>query len=380
MVNEQKILLLSIGYGRGHHSAAQALAEEMQRRGWHAEILDACAEACPSLFGLTRTFYRTCVRRLPWLWGLVYAQIDSANWSRLLRLPGIHRCMEYLRERLQNDPPQLVVCTYPLYAYILDAFLREGWFCTPYAVVVTDALNVNSAWVQSQAPLICLPESTSCASLARRFAISSGRLVASGFPVRSAFSPAPHLPIPGTDGEGLHIVYGAHAPLARVRDDILALVSAYPRCNITILADERESRLHRILEVDLPDTDSDSIKFYGKDGADPAIPLRTAHLYIGKAGASTVFEAYSTHVPVLINYVLPGQEEGNLQLLIEDGAGMRIDSTEELLSVLHQLLAHGAAGLTRMRRAIESASRDGGAAGTANALLSHFFPNLSSQT
>ena len=377
MGNGQKILLLSIGYGRGHHSAAQALAEEMQRRGWRTEILDACAEACPSLFKFTRAFYRTCVRRLPWLWGLVYAQIDSANWARLLSLPGIYRSMQHLREKLQNDPQQLVVCTYPLYAYMLDAFSREGWFHTPYAVVVTAALNVNSAWAQSQAPLICLPESSSKALLAQRFAIPPSRLVASGFPVRSAFSPVSHLPTPGTNGEGLHIMYGAHAPLSRVRDDLLALVNTYPCCHITVLAEEREPRLRRLLEPVVSKSGTSSIEFYGKNGADPAIPLRSAHLYIGKAGASTVFEAYSTLTPALINYVLPGQEEGNLRLLLQDGAGMLVNSTEELLSILNRLLAHNAAGLARMRRATKLASRSGGAGDTAKALLSHFFPSLS---
>ena len=375
MVNEQKVLLLSIGYGRGHHSAAHALSEEMQRRGWTADVLDVCAEACPSLFGLTQIFYRACVRRLPWLWGLAYAQIDSANWAHLLHLPGISHSMKFLRRRLQASSPRLIVCTYPLYAYMLDAFTQEGWFKTPYAVVVTDAINVNSAWVQSQAPLICLPESTGRATLARRFSISPTRIVASGFPVRAAFFPCPHLPVPAPDGDGLHIMYGAHAPLSRVRDDLVALLDAYPRCRITVLAEERESHLRRMLAKDIPDIPTSSLRFYGADGSDPAIPLRSAHLYIGKAGASTVFEAYSTLTPMLINYALPGQEEGNLRLLLEDGAGMLISSTEELLLTMHRLMEHGAAGLSRMRRAMQAAARGGGATSTVDVLLSRFFPS-----
>ncbi len=377
MVNEQKILLLSAGYGRGHHSAAYALAEEMQRRGWIADVLDACAESSPLLFNLTRNFYRTCVRRLPWLWGLAYAQIDSANWAHLLRLPGISSSVEFLRRYLQSSRPQLVVCTYPLYAYMLDAFAREGWFHTPYAVVVTDALSVNSAWILSQAPLICLPESDGCATLTRRFSISPTRVVASGFPVRSAFYPCPYLPTPKPNGEGLHIVYGAHASLPRVRDDLAALLNAYPCCHITVLAEEREPHLRRILESESQNIPTSSLCFYGADGADTAIPLRNAHLYIGKAGASSVFEAYSTCTPMLINYALPGQEEGNLQLLLRDGAGMRIGSTEELLLTMHRLMEHDANGLKRMRRAMQNANRGGGASGTADALLARFFPSLS---
>ena len=50
----KRLLVLSIGYGQGHHSAGAAIAEYYLSAGWEARMVDACSEACPFLFRLTQ--------------------------------------------------------------------------------------------------------------------------------------------------------------------------------------------------------------------------------------------------------------------------------------------------------------------------------------
>ena len=366
---ERKVLLLSIGYGRGHEAAARALAQEMQARDWQTLVVDPCAEARPSIFRCTQVIYRMCVRRLPWAWGIAYAQIDATDWSRMLHLPGIASTMQWLRNELRRTRPDLIVCTYPLYAYMLDALAQRGELHIPYAVVVTDALHVNSAWVRTQAPLICLPDAESCAHVRSRFGVPASRLCTTGFPVRSEFMPCADRTVPGRDGQELRVVDGAHALLGRVCADVRAILAAWPEVQLTLLAEEREARLRAMLG-----SIGSQVHFFGNSGQNIAEPLRRAHFYIGKAGAATVFEAYATHTPVIVNYALPGQEEGNQQLLLNDGAGVRVDSTAELIQTMTQLLARGAAGWQRMVHAMNVSDRGHGAASTVDALQIRFFP------
>lgn len=366
MKKKRKALLLSAGYGRGHHSAAYALAEELQARGWQAQVADTNAAAKPALFHATRLFYNACVRHAPWVWGLVFAQIDRANWASLVHSPGIAPCMHALRRRLQKEKPHLVICTYPLYAYMLDVFAAEGWFRTPYVVVVTDALVISRPWLQTRAPLICLPDEHSLVLMQARYAPADGRLIAPGFPVRAAFCPGEQRPTPGALGEGLHIVYGAHAPLERVVADVQAMLAAWPCMRLSLLAGEREKKLGSIFGS------APAVRLYGPE-QDPAPLLRSAHFYIGKAGAATLFEAYATETPVIINYTLPGQEEGNLQLLELDGAGLCAESTADLIHALRHLLDRDAAGRQRMCRAMRSSHRTGGARNIIDAIEGRFF-------
>ncbi len=369
MRNERKALLLSIGYGRGHEAAASALAQEFSERGWKAKVLDLCALAKPRMFRMTQRVYRACVRRMPWAWGIAYAQIDATDWAHMLNLPGIAGSMRRLQELLRVEEPDLVVCTYPLYAYMLDALAERGQLKgIPYAVVVTDALRVNSAWVRARAPLICLPDEGSCAHVQRQYGVSPERLRSTGFPVRAGFKPLETRRPPGERGQGLRVVYAAHARLERVRADVLGMVNAWPEVEVTLLAEERETRLRGMLG------DAGGHVRYGGTIGSIAEDLRQAHFYIGKAGAATVFECYATQTPVLVNYVLPGQEEGNQQLLMQDGAGTYVESTGEMLQTVERLLEHEAAGWQRMVRAMRTAKRGDGAVRTVNALLQRFFP------
>ena len=43
--------------------------------------------------------------------------------------------------------------------------------------------------------------------------------------------------------------------------------------------------------------------------------LCSHHLYIGKAGGAIVHEAMAARCPILVSHVVPGQEEGNIELI-----------------------------------------------------------------
>ena len=49
--------------------------------------------------------------------------------------------------------------------------------------------------------------------------------------------------------------------------------------------------------------------------------LRANHLVISKAGGATVQEAMSAACPMIVNHVIPGQEEGNARFIMETKSG-----------------------------------------------------------
>jgi processive 1,2-diacylglycerol beta-glucosyltransferase len=58
-------------------------------------------------------------------------------------------------------------------------------------------------------------------------------------------------------------------------------------------------------------------------GWTPHMPelLMTHHLLIERAGGAAVQETLAARTPMLITQIVPGQEEGNARLLIEEGCG-----------------------------------------------------------
>lgn len=352
----QRILLLSVGYGQGHHSAAYAMAEEFESRGWDVRVEDPCAEGRPKLFRLTQNFYRLCVRRMPWLWGVAYACTDTADWSLWYHSASLRACAACIRRMLREWNPQLVVCTYPLYAYMLDTFRARGEISVPYAVLVTDAQEISRPWLRSRAPMVIVPDEESQRIVCERYALETSRVVVGGFPVRRAFCPNAERCIPSADD--VRLVYGAYRATEGVCDDVRALFRSLPGVSMVLLGGSRAPVLREHL-ADVLATGRLQII----DATERMHELFSwGHFYIGKAGAATMFEAYSSELPVLVNYTLPGQEQGNLQLLLQDGAGVHVECTGHLVQTVVHLLDEDAAGWLRLCHAMRSANRSGAAA------------------
>lgn len=366
MPAQRKCLICSVGYGQGHHAAAAALAEECLARGWSSRICDPCALARPCVFALTQAFYRFCVRRAPWLWGITYAQTDTANWRKAVNMPMLGAVKLRMQQLLRQENPDVVFCTYPLYAYMLDALRAEGLFHGRYVMVVTDAREISRPWLQSAAPLVAVPDGVSAQRVCGQFGLSAQGVLPLGFPVRRSFSQQnPQPPAAGN----LRLVFGVYRATREVVRSVRALLAAYPSAHVTLLAGARVGKLaallHRECEegrVTVVSATEHMAELFGQ-----------SHIYIGKAGAATMFECYAARLPMLVNFALPGQEQGNLELLLSDGAGLYAETPAELVQAVQRLLDDGAAEWQRMRAAMAAAGYDGAAARIVDETERRFF-------
>ncbi len=338
-----KALILTVGYGQGHYSAACGLQEAFQARGAKVRVLDPCETDTSGLYAVTKAYYRLCVRKMPWLWAMAYAQTDTADWSKKVQWPIIRKATSYLSDVIFSWRPDVVVCTYPLFAYMVD-FLRERYRREiPCAVVVTDALEISKPWVKSDCDMLFVPDEHSRNLLLDRYGLNPLRVFDSGFPVKKAFLSPVEKNVP--NGNNLNLLYGVHVnPGAAVRQ-LKRITSAFPFAKIVVLAGEH----HSYISKRISSVDSVTPPVVLKSSNRMHELLSEAHVYIGKTGAATMFECYASGVPMLANYALPGQEQGNLELLLRDECGLWIGGAEDVSSVLSELLADGAMRWRHMR-------------------------------
>ena len=94
----------------------------------------------------------------------------------------------------------------------------------------------------------------------------------------------------------------------------------------------------------------------------PAL-LASSHLLISKAGGATTQETLAAGCPMIVSQIAPGQEEGNAQLLTDNGAGCLALSPEAIAAAVRRAFADEAAlckewmaNIARLRR--PDAARD----------------------
>ncbi len=360
---KKKLLLLTVGYGEGHNSAANAISQAAQLRGWETSVVDPCCLSSPRLFAITQSFYRFCVRSAPWIWGITYAQTETADWSSKSHAPILSKVTRRIHKLIEEYSPDAILCTYPLFAYMLDTLRTEQGIKIPYGVVVTDALEISRPWMLSHADVFYLPDSYSADLVKDRYALPKSKLCAAGFAVKNQFSGRLSLStIPSSSD--IRIVYGGYAPKRRVRADVRALCQAFSGARITVIAGARYKDLERL--------HNERVTVISRTDDMPAL-FENAHLYIGKAGAATVFEAYSMKLPIIINYTMPGQEQGNAALVALDGVGRSVDSTPDLIHLVHLLLADHAAMWQSWKNAMQNVCRTCGADAIISDIENRFF-------
>ncbi|MBR1998866.1 MAG: hypothetical protein IJ993_10670 [Akkermansia sp.] len=349
---KKKLLLLTVGYGEGHNTAARALTQVARLRGWEALMVDPCQKSSPRIFEITRKFYQFCVKSAPWIWGITYAQTETADWSTKACAPILSKVTNYLCNLIAEYRPGVILCTYPLYAYMLDYLRTMGKLDVPYGVVVTDSLEISRPWMLTGADVVYLPDEYSEHLVREKFALPQEKLCVGGFPVSIYFDgkqALTHAPCAGD----FQIIYGAYAPKRRVRADVRAICQMFPGAKITVIAGTRYNALIRL--------QNERVTVLEKTDDMPSL-FENSHLYIGKAGAATMYEAYAMNLPLIINYAMPGQEQGNLELLQLDGAGRFVETTADLLHMLQALIKDNAALWNRWKTSMNLADRKGGAA------------------
>jgi len=85
--------------------------------------------------------------------------------------------------------------------------------------------------------------------------------------------------------------------------------------------------------------------------------LTSHHLMITKAGGATIQEAIAARTPVIISQVVPGQEEGNARLIVENDCGRLAPDPDAIIEALddafrheHRLLRRWAANISKLSK------------------------------
>lgn len=329
-----KILILSASFGDGHNSAARHLAEALGSKS-RVLVADPCHLGNPRINRLLCKGYRRVTTHAPRLWGWIYRSTDQQDFSR--PLPFIAKTEGAVARLLQDFQPDIVVNTYPLYPYMV-ARLAPGPDRPPIVTVITDSIEINAAWSRSPSDHFLITDSHTRENLLTR-GIDESRLKITGFPVSPRFESLSKLtardsPFP------FRILFFPTARSPRLGSFIDAALH-HPRTELTVVLGRNVRPLYpkvKPLKKNFPGR----LRLLGWTRRVPEL-LSSHHLVIGKAGGATVHEALAAECPMLVHQIVPGQEEGNIELLSRYQIGSPATTPAAIREGITALLAEDAA-------------------------------------
>lgn len=366
------IWILTAGYGDGHNTAARSVGEALERvcPGETIEVCDLVSEAMPRTATLTKALYQQAITHFPAAWRLTYDIMgrQSVTGSGAMWQSGL---LKHLQKRLAEKQPRLIISTYPLYSVLLET-LAQKQAVPPLCTVITDSISVNRIWVMSSSDLFCVADDETRKVVAD-FGVPESRIRVTGFPVSLAFTePLPAAP-PQTSARILYLpsTTGRHvaATLAALRPLLLA------GTKLTLPVGKHSSRLYHILRKFTDSIPPDALEIIGWTKRIPEF-LRTHDVVICKAGGAILHEVLAAKIPAVIDYVVPGQEEGNAEMLTKVDGGIVTHTPQQTGAAVAKILADNGALGRRMRASMACMSVPDAALLTAREALS-IVPNAS---
>jgi UDP-N-acetylglucosamine:LPS N-acetylglucosamine transferase len=336
----KKVLILTAGFGEGHNAAARNLRDalELISDDVKVEVLDLFESSYGSFNTLARKTYLGMVQYAPSVWGGIYSLLDNSKFVEN-RLGSFTRLKNALADILHEAQPDCVVSTYPVYAHVIKELYR-GYAERPFRfiTIVTDSITINSAWFRAPSDFYCVPNELS-AEILRAEGIPNSQIKILGFPVSHLFTEELSTPLnlPVDDGPRkiLYIINTGKKKAGKVIDRLLEI----PRTELTITvgrdAELKDKLVERTREY------KGRVHLLGWTNQMPRL-MMSHHLVISKAGGATVQEAIAARCPMIINQVIPGQEEGNAQLIFNLELGAVAARNREVPELVEEAFKHKA--------------------------------------
>src|SRR5512134_2603408 len=341
--------------GGGHRSAAEAIIEAIQLKYENkvtTEMVDFFKSYAPRPFNRAADMYPYMVKA-PHLWGASFHATDGRARARAITTTMWPIARQAARSLVQSHPADLIVTVHPFAnSFALRALGKNR---PPFINVVTDMVTTHALWYDNRADLILVPTETA-RQRALKYNMPPEKVSVVGLPVADQYcKPVGRKSIQRkklgwpVDKPVVLLVGGGEGmgPLAKTAQ---AIDASGLDVGLVIVCG-RNQRLKASLEAC---TWENPTLIYGFTHDMPDF-MRAADFIVTKAGPGTIAEALNAQLPIILYSKLPGQEDGNVTFVKEEGAGVWAPTPQEVVRALTRWISRP----EECKQVIENCRRSG---------------------
>ena len=330
-----RILVLTAAFGDGHTTAAENVARALQEvldGNLECQVCNPISQANPIIAGLLQHGYQIAITSLPMVWRLLYMQSERVDLAHppVELFNGI---LDWLEAEMLRTRPEAIVSTYPLYASLVRRIDPH----IPVYTVITDSISVHRSWATTPSTLHFVTDEQS-RSVAESLGLAAESIRVSGFPVAPDFARLKTNP----RSQLKRLLWICSTSTRHTLTTLRSLLENLPEeTAITMVLGRHESRLAAPVEREL------CIRGHGRDIAvlgwctDMPHLMATHDFVLTKAGGATTHECFAAGIPMGINYIVPGQEEGNAELALSRHCAIRIEKAADTGRMIRELIESG---------------------------------------
>lgn len=341
--------------GGGHRSAAEAIIEAVHFEYKHkvtTEMVDFFKDYAPPPFNRVGAMYPYMVKA-PNLWGASFHATDGRAQARVITTTLWPLARPAAKALVRSHPADLIVTVHPFAnSFALKAL---GVNRPPFITVVTDMVTTHALWYDKRADLIMVPTETA-RQRALKYNMPEEKVRMVGLPIADRYcKPLGRKSIlrkklGWTQGKPVVLMVGGGDGMGPLAKTARAIDNSGLDVTLVIVCGRNQS-LKASLEAEKWEN---PVHIYGFTRDMPDF-MRASDFIVTKAGPGTIAEALNAQLPIILYAKLPGQEDGNVTFVQEEGAGVWAPTPPEVVRALTRWISRP----DERRKVIENCKRAG---------------------
>lgn len=325
----QKILILTTATGEGHNQAAKSLRDILKTEYSETLVFDFL-ENTKAVNDLVIGGYEIAAKIFPYIYGFFYKTSNFKAINRMLEF-FLRAPMKATLEYINEFKPDVIACTHPLAVCILGCLSRKGLITAPMVCVTTD-FKPHYTYYSSEIDAYITGSEYSKKTL-NRFGIPNDKIHTVGIPVGENFYK--RYETTKTNDEFCNVlVMGGSMGLSGISKVLEQIITNTNKLNITLVCG-KNTELKNSLEQKYKDYIN--LKILGYVNTIPTL-MDSMDLIITKPGGLTTTESIHKGLPMIIPFVIPGQETDNAKMLVTEGAAIRVKNIAKINGIIDDLI------------------------------------------
>jgi UDP-N-acetylglucosamine:LPS N-acetylglucosamine transferase len=320
--------------------ALESAANQHPKYHTKVSIVDFSEEISQLFNKTSKRMYEINTKHLPALYKWMYVSTDITHTPiRLANLLSYPLRQNHLKNLIASHKPDLIISNYPIWQFIAFQIAKKSFPNIEFATLITDSITVHSSWTIPDSDFYIVANEQTAASL-HQLGVQNQKIHALGYPIHETFTTksinrAEILNKYKLSTNNNIVLFSASALRAGyVRRVVKDFGSHYPDRTLLVITG-RDKELHRQIEKD-PVWESANCRLIGWAHDMPSL-IMASDIVITKAGGSTVMECVAAKKPLIINKIIPGQEEGNAELVERYRLGQIAQKSSEIITAIDDI-------------------------------------------
>ncbi len=334
-----KVLILSVSTGGGHYSASLAIEKYITETGNEAKVVDAYEYISPLISDSISKGYLLSTKYAKTVYGQIYKRMEKtdATEKRMYLSKAANTVLSIpFASCVEEYKPDIIVSTHVMACEMVDALRNSGKLDDNVITIgiVTD-FTVHPLWEDTYVDYYISASELLNNQFAKK-KIDLEKVLPLGIPIDGKY--AEKMPkeearkLLGIENKPTVLVMSGSMGYGNITKHIKELDKLEMDFQMLIVCGKNKSLFKRMNELK---TEKSKTVFGFVDNVD--VMMDASDCIITKPGGLTVSEALAKGLPLILMNPIPGQEDRNLEFLLNNGIAQYITDTYPVDEAVFQL-------------------------------------------